>query len=95
MKNFDVQYAKAVMLSIMAQLYMHINLLFLLGMVIPYLTDSIEGTNNKIKVLKRQMYGFWNDEFFTLKLYDLTTSVYAFNGRNKKYLTYRTFLSIP
>lgn len=31
----------------------------------------IEGTNNKIKVLKRQMYGFSNDEFFTLKLYAL------------------------
>lgn len=31
----------------------------------------IEGTNNKIKVLKRQMYGFRNDEFFTLKLYAL------------------------
>ncbi|MDY3968260.1 transposase [Prevotella sp.] len=30
-----------------------------------------EGINNKIKVLKRQMYGFRNDEFFTLKLYAL------------------------
>lgn len=31
----------------------------------------IEGTNNKIKVLKRQMYGCRNDEFFKLKLYAL------------------------
>ena len=30
-----------------------------------------EGINNKIKVLKRQMYGFRDDEFFTLKLYAL------------------------
>lgn len=32
---------------------------------------KIEGTNNKIKVLKRQAYGYRNDEFFTLKLYAL------------------------
>ena len=32
---------------------------------------KIEGTNNKIKVLKRQAYGYRNDEFFKLKLYAL------------------------
>ena len=37
----------------------------------PISNGPIEGTNNKIKVLKRQMYGFRNDEFFTLKLYAL------------------------
>ncbi len=31
----------------------------------------IEGINNKIKVLKRQIYGFRNDEYFTLRLYAL------------------------
>lgn len=31
----------------------------------------VEGTNNKIKVLKRQAYGFRNDEFLTYKLYAL------------------------
>jgi transposase len=31
----------------------------------------VEGTNNKIKVLKRQAYGYRNEEFFTLKLYAL------------------------
>ncbi|WP_294712112.1 transposase [Leyella stercorea] len=30
-----------------------------------------KGINNKIKVLKRQMYRFRNDEFFTLKQYAL------------------------
>nr|MBP7473232.1 transposase [Prevotella sp.] len=29
------------------------------------------GINNKIKVLKRQAYGYRNDEFFKLKLYAL------------------------
>jgi transposase len=32
---------------------------------------KIEGINNKIKVLKRQAYGYRNDEFFKLKLYAL------------------------
>lgn len=31
----------------------------------------IEGINNKIKVLKRQIYGFRNDEYFNLRLYAL------------------------
>ena len=30
-----------------------------------------EGVNNKIKVLKRQAYGYRNEQFFTLKLYAL------------------------
>ncbi len=37
----------------------------------PISNGPIEGINNKIKVLKRQMYGFRNDEFFKLKLYSL------------------------
>jgi transposase len=34
-------------------------------------TGPLEGTNNKIKVLKRKMYGFRDFEFFKLKIYDL------------------------
>ena len=37
----------------------------------PITNGPIEGINNKVKVLKRQMYGYRNDEFFTLKLYSL------------------------
>ena len=37
----------------------------------PISNGPTKGINNKIKVLKRQMYGFRNDEFFTLKLYAL------------------------
>ena len=37
-----------------------------------YITNgTIEGINNKIKVLKRQIYGFRNEEYFTLRLYAL------------------------
>jgi transposase len=32
---------------------------------------KIEGTNNKIKVKKRQGYGYRDIEYFTLLLYDL------------------------
>lgn len=40
-------------------------------MTYPISNGPTEGINNKLKVLKRQMYGFRNDEFFTLKLYAL------------------------
>lgn len=34
-------------------------------------TGPLEGTNNKIKTLKRQAYGFRDEEYFQLKLYAL------------------------
>jgi transposase len=34
-------------------------------------TASLEGTNNKIKVLKRKAYGFRDMDYFKLKLFDL------------------------
>ena len=37
----------------------------------PISNGPTEGINNKVKVLKRQMYGFRDDEYFTLKLYAL------------------------
>ncbi|MDH4317067.1 MAG: ISL3 family transposase [Desulfobulbaceae bacterium] len=40
----------------------------------------IEGLNNKIKTMKRQAYGFRDMEYFTLRLYDLHTTRYAFAG---------------
>ena len=37
-----------------------------------YITNgTIEGINNKIKVLKRQIYGFRNEEYFKSRLYAL------------------------
>lgn len=43
-------------------------------------SGKLEGTNNKIKVLKRQAYGYRDDEFFKLKLKGLHESRYAFIG---------------
>ncbi len=36
-------------------------------------TGPLEGTNNKIKTMKRQAYGYRDFEFFKLKLFDLHT----------------------
>lgn len=40
----------------------------------------IEGINNKIKTMKRQAYGFRDIKYFTLRLYDLHNTGYAFAG---------------
>lgn len=40
----------------------------------------VEGTSNKIKTLKRQVYGFRDMEYFKLRLYHLHRSRYSFTG---------------
>ncbi|MDE5948947.1 MAG: transposase [Prevotella sp.] len=34
-------------------------------------TGKVEGINNKIKVMKRDAYGFRNEKYFRLRLYAL------------------------
>jgi transposase len=46
----------------------------------PVSTGPLEGTNNKIKTLKRQAYGFRDTEFFKLKILALHESKYALVG---------------
>ena len=46
----------------------------------PISTGPLEGTNNKIKTMKRQAYGYRDQEFFTLKMYALHESKYALVG---------------
>jgi transposase len=46
----------------------------------PLSTGPLEGTNNKIKTLKRQAYGFRDLEFFTLKIMSIHESKYALVG---------------
>jgi transposase len=46
----------------------------------PISTGPVEGTNNKIKTLQRQAYGFRDMEFFKLKIYDLHSTKYALVG---------------
>jgi transposase len=43
-------------------------------------TGPIEGLNNKIKVLKRQAYGFRDHAYFKLRLYFIHESVPTFAG---------------
>jgi transposase len=46
----------------------------------PISTGPLEGTNNKIKTLQRQAYGFRDMEFFKLKIYALHLTKYALTG---------------
>jgi len=43
-------------------------------------TGPLEGLNNKIKTLKRQAYGFRNDEYFKLKILGIKRTRYALVG---------------
>ncbi len=46
-----------------------------------HITNAVvEGTNNKIKTLKRQAYGYRDMEYFKLRLYHLHRSRYSFAG---------------
>jgi transposase len=46
----------------------------------PISTGPLEGTNNKIKTMKRQAYGFRDHEFFKLKIMALHESKYVLTG---------------
>ena len=46
----------------------------------PISTGPLEGTNNKIKTLKRQAYGFRDLQYFTLKLYALHLAKFELIG---------------
>jgi transposase len=48
--------------------------------VYPISTGPLEGTNNKIKTMQRQAYGFRNHQFFKLKIYALHQTRYALVG---------------
>ena len=46
----------------------------------PITTGALEGTNNRIKTMQRQAYGFRDPEFFKLKIYALHETIYALVG---------------
>jgi len=46
----------------------------------PISTGPLEGTNNKIKTMQRQSYGFRDKEFFKLKIFAIHRSRYALIG---------------
>ena len=43
-------------------------------------TGPLEGTNNKIRTMQRQAYGFRDSEFFKLKIFALHETRYALVG---------------
>lgn len=46
----------------------------------PISTGPLEGTNNKIKTIKRQTYGFRDPEFLGLKILGIHETTYASVG---------------
>ena len=46
----------------------------------PISTGPLEGTNNKIKTMQKQAYGFRDMDFFKLKIYALHEAKYALVG---------------
>ncbi len=46
----------------------------------PISTGPLEGTNNKIKTMKRQAYGFRDLEFFKLKIMAIHKTRYTLVG---------------
>jgi len=46
----------------------------------PTTTGPLEGTNNKIKTMQRQAYGFRDPSFFRLKIFALHESKDALTG---------------
>ena len=46
----------------------------------PISTGPLEGTNNKIKTLQKQAYGFRDMSFFKLKIHALHEAKYALVG---------------
>ena len=46
----------------------------------PISTGPLEGTNNKIKTMKRQAYGFRDPEFLKLKILAIHETKYALVG---------------
>lgn len=46
----------------------------------PISTGPLEGTNNKLKTMQRQAYGYRDEEFFHLKIYAIHEAKYALVG---------------
>ena len=47
-------------------------------------TSKLEGINNKIKTLRRQGYGYPDDDYFFLKLFDASRKTYVRNQKSHK-----------
>jgi len=52
---------------------------------IPVSSGKMEGTNNKIKTIRRQAYGFPDDEYFFLKIIDSSRKTYVRNPKSHNF----------
>lgn len=50
----------------------------------PISSGKIEGINNRIKTLRRQGYGYPDDEYFFLKIFDMSRTHYIRNPKSHK-----------
>lgn len=48
----------------------------------PISSGKVEGTNQRIKTLRRQGYGYPDDEYFFLKLFDMSRTAYTRNPKS-------------
>ncbi len=46
----------------------------------PITSSKVEGTNNKIKTMKRTTYGYRDMEFFTLRIMGIHEAKYSLTG---------------
>ncbi len=46
----------------------------------PISSGPMEGTNNKIKTMKRQAYGYRDQEYFKLRILSIHEAKYALTG---------------
>ena len=58
-------------------------------------SGKVEGINNKIKTIRRQGYGYPDDEYFFLKLFDASRHKYEKNIPSQKLLTDETKKGTP
>ena len=47
-------------------------------------SSKVEGTNNMIKTLRRQAYGYPDDDYFVLKIFDASRKTYVRNPKSPK-----------
>lgn len=51
---------------------------------LPFSSGKVEGTNNMIKTVRRQAYGYRDDEYFFLKLFDASRRDKVVNSKSHR-----------
>ena len=56
-------------------------------------SGKVEGMNNKIKTIRRQGYGYSDDDYFFLKIFDASRETYVRNPKSHKIQDWATISS--